>query len=133
RGFGGVPALGALNVHDALLPRYAGFGAVNWAIRNGETETGLTVHFMDAELDTGPVVTQQVVKSAHRRAVRRTAAACLPGTPGRLVRAAEGGVAVACGQLDADARGLVLLRVRPDGQDALPAADFFGTFGGYLQ
>jgi methionyl-tRNA formyltransferase len=56
-----IPRLGALNVHDALLPRYAGFGAVNWAIRNGEHETGLTVHFMDEKLDTGPVVTRSTV------------------------------------------------------------------------
>jgi methionyl-tRNA formyltransferase len=56
-----IPGTGAINVHDALLPAYAGFGAVNWAIRNGESRTGLTVHFMDDQLDTGPVVTQTVV------------------------------------------------------------------------
>jgi methionyl-tRNA formyltransferase len=57
-----IPRLGAINVHDALLPKYAGFGAVNWAIRNGETATGLTVHFMDEELDTGPVITHAIVE-----------------------------------------------------------------------
>lgn len=56
-----IPRLGALNVHDALLPRYAGFGAVNWAIRNGENQTGLTVHYMDEKLDTGPVVVRSLV------------------------------------------------------------------------
>lgn len=50
--------LGALNVHDALLPEYAGFGAVNWAIRDGRDQTGLTVHVMDEELDTGPILLQ---------------------------------------------------------------------------
>ncbi|MFI9235198.1 methionyl-tRNA formyltransferase [Streptomyces sp. NPDC053079] len=59
-----VPALLPLNVHDALLPGYAGFGAVNWAIRNGERETGLTVHVMEPELDTGPVLWQVAVPIA---------------------------------------------------------------------
>lgn len=57
-----IPLLGAINVHDALLPKYAGFGAVNWAIRNGEDVTGLTVHYMDEELDTGPIILRAVVK-----------------------------------------------------------------------
>jgi len=57
-----VPTLGAVNVHDALLPEYAGFGAVNWAVRNGEDATGLTVHYMDEELDTGPIIHRSVVK-----------------------------------------------------------------------
>jgi methionyl-tRNA formyltransferase len=57
-----IPERGAINVHDALLPEYSGFGAVNWAIRNGEDISGLTVHYMDEELDTGPVILQSPVK-----------------------------------------------------------------------
>lgn len=57
-----IPTLGVINVHDSLLPAYSGFGAVNWAIRNGEDATGVTVHFMDEELDTGPVITRALVK-----------------------------------------------------------------------
>jgi methionyl-tRNA formyltransferase len=57
-----IPALGVINVHDALLPAYSGFGAVNWAIRNGADSTGVTVHFMDEELDTGPILTRAVVR-----------------------------------------------------------------------
>jgi methionyl-tRNA formyltransferase len=53
-----VARYGAINVHDALLPRYAGFGAVNWAIRDGCDHTGLTVHVMEEELDTGPILLQ---------------------------------------------------------------------------
>jgi methionyl-tRNA formyltransferase len=61
-----LPRHGAVNVHDALLPNYAGIGAVNWAIRNGDAMTGLTAHYMDAELDTGPIITQkQVAIGAH--------------------------------------------------------------------
>ncbi|GAA2568345.1 methionyl-tRNA formyltransferase [Winogradskya consettensis] len=53
--------LGALNVHDALLPKYSGFGAINWAIRNGEAETGVTVHVMEPDFDSGPVMARTVV------------------------------------------------------------------------
>lgn len=56
-----IPRYGAINVHDALLPSYSGFGALNWAIRNGEDNAGVTVHFMDEELDTGPVLARAVV------------------------------------------------------------------------
>ncbi|MDC0710240.1 methionyl-tRNA formyltransferase [Stigmatella sp. ncwal1] len=57
----GLPRLGAINIHDALLPKYGGFGAVNWAIRNGEAETGLTVHLMSGEFDTGDIIAQERV------------------------------------------------------------------------
>ncbi|MEW2033816.1 methionyl-tRNA formyltransferase [Streptomyces roseifaciens] len=51
-----IPTRYPVNVHDALLPAYAGFGSVNWSIRNGESRIGLTVHVMERELDTGPVL-----------------------------------------------------------------------------
>lgn len=54
----GAPRLGALNVHDSLLPRYAGFAPLNWAIINGETEVGVTAHLMDDRLDRGDIVLQ---------------------------------------------------------------------------
>lgn len=56
-----LPRLGTLNVHDSLLPAYAGFAPINWAIANGETEVGVTAHMMDAELDAGDVVVQRAV------------------------------------------------------------------------
>ena len=52
------PRLGALNVHDSLLPRYAGFAPLNWAIVNGETEVGVTAHVMDERLDRGDIILQ---------------------------------------------------------------------------
>ena len=212
-----LPRLGAVNVHDALLPRYAGFGAVNWAIRNGERETGLTVHFMDSELDTGPVIAQtsvpitpydsanrvlenlvakyqpitlralDLVEAGHRgrpqsgegsfyhrigledtridwtdgtwqlyNLIRGQSdpfvnawtlhqgerlfvkAATVPtrsycGTPGRVIRAAEGGVAVACGAPgSADSRGLILLAVQTDDGPPVRTVDYFVRFGEYL-
>jgi methionyl-tRNA formyltransferase len=56
-----APRLGALNVHDSLLPRYAGFAPLNWAIINGETEVGVTAHVMDERLDRGDIILQWAV------------------------------------------------------------------------
>ncbi|MEP6788375.1 MAG: methionyl-tRNA formyltransferase [Acidobacteriota bacterium] len=50
---------GAINVHFSLLPKYRGAAPVNWAIVNGETETGVTTMRMDAGLDTGDILVQQ--------------------------------------------------------------------------
>jgi len=52
---------GAINVHFSLLPKYRGAAPVNWAIANGETETGVTTMLMDAGLDTGDILLQQSV------------------------------------------------------------------------
>ena len=57
----GVPRLGALNMHGSLLPKYRGRVPVNWAVINGETETGATLHYMTAKPDAGDVVAQQAV------------------------------------------------------------------------
>ena len=56
-----APRYGTLNVHDSLLPRYAGFAPLNWAIINGETEVGVTAHVMDERLDRGDIVLQWTV------------------------------------------------------------------------
>lgn len=53
-----IPRLGTLNVHDALLPAYAGFAPLNWALINDEPEVGVTAHMMNAEFDAGDVVLQ---------------------------------------------------------------------------
>lgn len=51
-----IPRFGCLNVHTSLLPRYRGAAPIQWAIANGDTETGVTLMRMDAGLDTGPIV-----------------------------------------------------------------------------
>ncbi len=56
------PRLGTLNVHDSLLPAYAGFSPLIWALINGEKEVGVTAHMMDDELDAGPIVRQKAVE-----------------------------------------------------------------------
>lgn len=50
---------GAINLHFSLLPKYRGAAPVNWAIVNGESETGVTTMQMDAGLDTGPIFLQR--------------------------------------------------------------------------
>lgn len=49
------------NVHDSLLPAYAGFSPLTWALLDGEREVGVTAHLMDAELDAGDIVLQRAV------------------------------------------------------------------------
>jgi methionyl-tRNA formyltransferase len=56
-----VPKLGAINAHPSKLPRYRGPIPLPWAVRNGESEIGMTVHRMDATFDTGAVLAQAPV------------------------------------------------------------------------
>jgi methionyl-tRNA formyltransferase len=56
-----VPRSGCLNLHASLLPKYRGAAPINWAIANGETETGVSLMQMEAGLDTGPVFTRRAV------------------------------------------------------------------------
>ena len=53
-----APPLGAINVHSSLLPKYRGAAPINWAILNGETETGVSIMYMAKELDAGDVILQ---------------------------------------------------------------------------
>ncbi|EPH45671.1 methionyl-tRNA formyltransferase [Streptomyces aurantiacus] len=56
-----LPRHGTLNVHDSLLPAYAGFSPLIWALINGEPEVGVTAHRMDADLDMGDILLQRSV------------------------------------------------------------------------
>ncbi len=57
----GLPRAGALNLHGSLLPRYRGRAPVNWVLVHGESETGVTLHYMDEKPDHGDVVAQRRV------------------------------------------------------------------------
>jgi methionyl-tRNA formyltransferase len=57
----GIPRLGAFNMHGSLLPKYRGRAPVNWAVLNGETLTGATLHVMTAKADAGDIVDQEPV------------------------------------------------------------------------
>ena len=51
-----MPRLGTFNLHAALLPQYRGAAPINWAVINGETETGATTFFLSHEIDTGRII-----------------------------------------------------------------------------
>lgn len=51
-----MPKYGTFNLHAALLPQYRGAAPINWAIINGDTETGITTFFLDHQIDTGSVI-----------------------------------------------------------------------------
>jgi len=59
-----IPSRGALNLHGSLLPRYRGRCPVNWVLVHGETETGVTLHYMEPQPDTGDIVAQRRVSIA---------------------------------------------------------------------
>ncbi len=56
-----MPPLGTFNLHASLLPRYRGAAPINWAVINGDTETGVTTFFLKHEIDTGDVIQQERV------------------------------------------------------------------------
>ncbi len=60
----GLARRGALNLHGSLLPRYRGRCPVNWVLINGERETGVTLHYMEAKPDRGDIVAQRAVPIA---------------------------------------------------------------------
>lgn len=56
-----IPPLGTFNLHASLLPQYRGAAPINWAVINGETETGNTTFLIDDQIDTGKILMQQKV------------------------------------------------------------------------
>ena len=57
-----APKLGSICFHPSLLPKYRGASAINWALINGESVTGLTLFWVDPGIDTGPILLQKEVK-----------------------------------------------------------------------
>jgi len=56
-----MPTHGTFNLHASLLPQYRGAAPINWAIVNGETETGVTTFFIEEEIDTGNILMRETV------------------------------------------------------------------------
>ena len=54
-----MPRFGTFNVHAALLPQYRGAAPINWAVINGERQTGVTTFFLDHDIDTGRIIMQR--------------------------------------------------------------------------
>ena len=59
-----LPVYGNLNLHGSLLPKYRGAAPVQWAVANGEPETGVTIMRLDEGLDTGPILSQRTMALA---------------------------------------------------------------------
>ncbi|WP_185864439.1 methionyl-tRNA formyltransferase [Blattabacterium cuenoti] len=60
------PKMGSLNLHASLLPQYKGAAPINWAIINGETETGITTFFIEKNIDSGKILLQKKMKIGKR-------------------------------------------------------------------
>lgn len=56
-----MPRLGTFNLHASLLPKYRGAAPINWAVINGDTETGVTTFFLKHEIDTGDIISQEKI------------------------------------------------------------------------
>ena len=77
----GIPAKGCINLHGSLLPKYRGRCPLNWAVINGEKETGVTLHYMTEKPDNGDILAQEkfaigandTVKDVHMNATRAAA------------------------------------------------------------
>ncbi|MFF8827901.1 methionyl-tRNA formyltransferase [Streptomyces sp. NPDC015131] len=90
----GLPRHGTLNIHDSLLPKYAGFSPIIWALINGEEEVGVTAHMMDEVLDAGDIVDQRAVRveptDTATDLFHKTVELIAPVTVGALARIAAG-------------------------------------------
>jgi len=58
------PRMGTIQYHPSLLPKHRGGSAINWAIINGETKTGITIFWPDSDIDTGPILLQKEAEIA---------------------------------------------------------------------
>ena len=56
-----LPIKGTINIHAGKLPEYRGFAPINWALINGETEIGITAHYLEDTPDTGDIVHQEII------------------------------------------------------------------------
>lgn len=96
---------GAWNIHPSLLPKYRGHNPYFWAIANGETETGVTIHQLTPELDCGPILLQMRLALAQDETI------------GSLwKKLGELGAAAALEALDRIERGDISLRDQPEGK-----------------
>ena len=100
-----MPRLGCINIHASLLPKYRGAAPIQWAIIDGEEETGVTIMQMDVGLDTGDMLMKKVVpitktetfESLHDKLMQAGAELIVEALP-----KIEAGELVACKQIEAD-------------------------------
>jgi methionyl-tRNA formyltransferase len=84
-----LPRLGAINMHPALLPRYRGPAAIEWAFRNGDAELGFSVHRLSPDFDTGPILAQSRIPIADDDDIDSLVAKFGPMLPDLLGQALE--------------------------------------------
>jgi methionyl-tRNA formyltransferase len=84
-----IPRLGGLNMHPSLLPRHRGPNAIDWAFRSGDPELGFTIHRLEAEFDTGPILAQTRVPIHDEDDFDSLSAKFFPLLPGLLDQALE--------------------------------------------
>ncbi len=106
----GIPRQGFLNVHPSLLPAYRGPFPLFWQFRAGEVSTGVTVHWMDAGLDTGDIAGQRAVQFAEG----------MGGPEAESLCASAGGDLLA-ELIAAAAQGRAVRRPQPEGGSYFPA------------
>jgi methionyl-tRNA formyltransferase len=81
----GLAALGAVNLHGSLLPKYRGKAPVNWAVLRGEDHTGATLHHMVTKADAGDIVDQERVPIGERDTAAEVTQRVVAGAPAGLV------------------------------------------------
>jgi methionyl-tRNA formyltransferase len=94
-----MPRLGTFNLHASLLPQYRGAAPINWAIMNGERETGVTTFMLQHEIDTGNLILQRTISieddenvgSVHDR-LMKLGASLVTETVDKIIEAAEKGL-----------------------------------------
>ena len=84
-----MPSRGCMNVHGSLLPKYRGAGPIQWAILNGETETGITIMLLDESEDTGDIILQQRVEINSNETAVTLSERLAHSAPALLVQALE--------------------------------------------
>ena len=112
-----IPRLGCINVHASLLPRYRGAAPINWAIANGERETGITIMQMDEGMDTGPILAKLAIEIGDdETAVELSARLAVLGADllGQTLPRIESGEIQAVAQSEAEATYAPMLK-REDG------------------
>jgi methionyl-tRNA formyltransferase len=88
-----LPALGVLNCHSGWLPQYRGMDVVEWAIlqsKGKKPQLGLSLHFMDQGVDTGPILLQQKVVMAKGESIEKLRARMEGMMPGMMLRGVKG-------------------------------------------
>ena len=81
------PKQGCINLHGSLLPKFRGHAPINWAIIKGEKEVGITVHYIDENVDTGTIITQRSVPISDEDTATTVYEGTLPIYPQLLMEA----------------------------------------------